>query len=93
MRIISLSLGASRTFELVSKAKLFKAQKKFRFASKSAAVADITQVELNQGDVVVMAGRMQSYYDHRVPPDTTMEPRINLTWRYLTQHSAGCLNR
>ena len=93
VRIVSLSLGASRTFEIVSKTRLFKEQKRFRFASKSANVSDITQVELSQGDVVVMAGKMQSHYEHRVPPDTSLQPRINLTWRYLTQHSAECLNR
>ena len=90
VRIISLSLGVSRTFEIAAKDKLKKTKKNFKFPVKSADPADIIPVELAQGDVVVMAGRMQRYYEHRLPPDLTMEPRINLTWRYITQHSPGC---
>ena len=89
-RIISLSLGATRTFEIVAKEKLKKTRKSFKFATKSADANDIIPIELSQGDVLIMAGKMQQYYEHRLPPDVTMEPRINLTWRYITQHFSGC---
>ena len=90
VRIISLSLGATRNFEVVSKASLFKANTRFRFATKKADPADITTIQLNQGDVLVMAGKMQKYFEHRVPPDTSLKPRINLTWRYITRHAQSC---
>ena len=95
VRIISLSLGATRTFEIVSKERMGKTQNRFRFAAhkggfKSADPADIIQMELAHGDVVVMAGNMQTYYEHRLPPNTTLHPRINLTWRYITRHTPGC---
>ena len=90
VRIISLSLGATRNFEVVSKANLFKTKTRFRFATKTADPADIISIQLDQGDILVMAGKMQKYFEHRVPPDTSLQPRINLTWRYITQHAAGC---
>eukprot|EP00438_Fugacium_kawagutii_P003659 Skav224229 [mRNA] locus=scaffold939:1191763:1201797:+ [translate_table: standard] len=41
----------------------------------------------------------QKHYRHRVPPEedksveTSEEPRINLTWRWIVQHDSGCLGR
>mmetsp|Transcript_34769 Transcript_34769/g.95882 ORF Transcript_34769/g.95882 Transcript_34769/m.95882 type:complete len:699 (+) Transcript_34769:41-2137(+) len=79
IRIVSLSLGHARTFELredgleegtVSRAKC--------------------RVRLGDGDLCTMEGLTQKYYQHRVPKEEAAGPRINLTWRWVKRHSSFC---
>lgn len=49
-------------------------------------------VELNDGDIIIMFGKMQKYYVHSILKDEKCsEARINLTWRWITQHKLGSL--
>mmetsp|Transcript_126996 Transcript_126996/g.365287 ORF Transcript_126996/g.365287 Transcript_126996/m.365287 type:complete len:166 (-) Transcript_126996:177-674(-) len=72
--IISLSLGETRTFEL-----------------RLAEQGDIgvkNQVRLRSGDIATMEGHLQRHYVHRVPKSSgkSLRLRVNLTWRWITQH-------
>lgn len=77
--ILSLSLGSSRTFQVKKKGG------KRDVALKSFVVS--------HGDLCTMEGRFQRHYLHAIQrkPEVA-EPRINLTWRYITKHnhSDGC---
>jgi alkylated DNA repair dioxygenase AlkB len=71
--VASLSLGATRTFQLRPK-------------KESCLRHDPLGVDVAHGDLIVMAGDTQLYWEHRVPrdPRTTGE-RLNVTFR---QHRA-----
>merc|ERR1712039_1095357 len=74
MRIVALSLGATRTFEIR------------HFDSKK-----IERCVLDDGDLYVMEGMTQKHYVHRLPPEgQMMQPRINLSWRWIVKHSKIC---
>eukprot|EP00913_Durusdinium_trenchii_P003210 g2968.t1 len=46
---------------------------------------------LIDGDLCTMEGLCQKHYRHRVPPEEdVVEPRINLTWRWIVQHDDVC---
>jgi alkylated DNA repair dioxygenase AlkB len=67
--IASLSLGASRKFELRSKVK---------------ASLDRIELLLNSGDLLIMSGTTQKHWQHQVPKMRRVrESRINLTFRYI----------
>ena len=72
--IVSLSLGAKRTFEI---------QGQWSGAKKH-------KIDLQSGDLLTMEGWTQYYYRHRVPKQTGAAPRINLTWRWVVKHGEGC---
>jgi len=73
--IVSLSFGATRTFELRSKDNPFQ----------------YFRLQLENGDLCTMEGLCQKHYRHRVPLERTIEgPRINLTWRWVRCHDATC---
>ena len=73
--IISLSLGASRTFMVRRK------------GYHHAAVA----LPSENGDLCVMGGLFQRYYQHAVPKEWRSKGvRYNFTWRYVVAHQAGC---
>jgi len=73
--ILSLSLGATRVFELASKDKPL----------------EITKLPLEDGDLCTMEGLCQKHYRHRVPRQRAPTgPRINLTWRWLLRHERHC---
>jgi len=73
--IMSLSLGASRTFELRPK----------------DAPAESTKVLLHHGDLCTMEGLCQKHYRHCVPlEEDVQEARINLTWRWVLRHQPHC---
>jgi len=76
-RIISLSLGATRKFEL-------------RLNWPEEEEAQITRLTLRGGDLLTMEGMTQKHFQHRVPREGTKEPRINLTWRWVKKHLPGC---
>mmetsp|Transcript_51270 Transcript_51270/g.146395 ORF Transcript_51270/g.146395 Transcript_51270/m.146395 type:complete len:786 (+) Transcript_51270:68-2425(+) len=74
--IISLSLGASRRFDI-------------RPVNGSA---DMCTLELASGDLCTMEGMTQKHYLHRVPKEkgAGVGPRVNLTWRWIKAHRCGC---
>lgn len=73
--ILSLSLGATRNFELHSKDK----------------PTEITTLPLDNGDLCTMEGLCQKHYRHRVPKQRQVPgPRINLTWRWVLRHESAC---
>ncbi len=75
IRIISLSLGQERTFQVQG-------------LWNGAPV--ISQL-LFDGDLCLMDGLMQKYFQHRVPKEPKLEgERINLTWRWVVLHQAEC---
>merc|ERR1712232_1114877 len=79
IRIISLSLGQDRTFEL-----------KRNWPEKDEG-GECFEVALGNGDVMTMEGMTQKHYQHRVPPaDNVVGPRINLTWRWVLKHDDDC---
>lgn len=76
--IISLSLGATRSFEL-------------RVNWPEDWEKPVRRLELASGDVVTMEGMTQKHYQHRVPREGNIQgPRINLTWRWVVKHRAQC---
>ncbi|CAE7303064.1 unnamed protein product [Symbiodinium natans] len=73
--IISLSLGATRWFELKTAAEPF----------------EMHRLLLRSGDLCTMEGLMQKHYLHRVPKERHYcEPRVNLTWRWIASHEPRC---
>lgn len=71
--IASLSLGATRSFEL-------------RPARTSGLTRKKVGIDLADGDLLVMAGETQLHWEHRVPKEPQIAgERINLTFR---QHRA-----
>eukprot|EP00928_Gymnodinium_smaydae_P014789 TRINITY_DN15435_c2_g2_i2.p1 TRINITY_DN15435_c2_g2~~TRINITY_DN15435_c2_g2_i2.p1 ORF type:complete len:566 (+),score=46.46 TRINITY_DN15435_c2_g2_i2:111-1808(+) len=73
--IISLSLGATRSFML----------------RPNDAPEDVVRMRLNNGDICTMEGLTQKHYKHCVPPEKHVGyARINLTWRWVVAHDDGC---
>mmetsp|Transcript_117461 Transcript_117461/g.332349 ORF Transcript_117461/g.332349 Transcript_117461/m.332349 type:complete len:163 (+) Transcript_117461:3-491(+) len=77
-RIISLSFGAKRNFE-------------FRLNWPDPGARSTFRLPLGAGDLCTMEGMCQKHGQHRVPREDNVEGyRINLTWRWIVQHSRGC---
>ena len=72
--IISLSLGAERTFQVKG----------------SWPRANVDELQLRDGDLCTMEGRVQYVYKHQVPKQPASGARINLTWRWIVQHQDSC---
>ena len=71
--IVSLSLGASRIFNISKNS-----------TGKTRGLA------LPSGSLLVMHGLMQNHYKHGVPAGVgDDEPRFNLTWRFIINHSCS----
>ena len=71
--VASLSLGATRQFQLRPK-------------KDSGLMHNPISVDVNHGDLVIMAGDTQLYWEHRVPRDPRITgERLNVTFR---QHHA-----
>merc|ERR1719506_3300375 len=78
IKVISLSLGATRTFEL-------------RLNWPDQWERKETQVRLASGDLMTMEGMVQKHFQHRVPrEDRVQGQRINLTWRWVVKHRPQC---
>lgn len=76
--IISLSLGATRTFVL-------------RPLDDPKAQ---TKLNLENGDLATMEGLVQKHYLHAVLSDRVARgARINLTWRWVVKHDRDCIRR
>lgn len=73
--IISLSLGATRIFELYPRDE----------------PDNITRLPLSHGDLCTMEGLMQKHYFHRIAKERHVQgARINLTWRWVVNHEDRC---
>ena len=73
---ISLSLGATRDFMI---------------KRNGARDEDSSKTPLQSGDLVIMTGYTQRFYQHKVPKaKIATGPRINFTWRYIERHGATC---
>lgn len=79
IRIISVSLGHTRTFEL-----------RLDDLESENGSREKHVIRLSNGDLCTMEGLAQKYYQHRVPKEQATGPRINLTWRWVKQHKADC---
>jgi alkylated DNA repair dioxygenase AlkB len=78
IRILSLSFGVTRKFEL-------------RLNWPESGEQSIFKLRLNNGDLMTMEGMTQKHMQHRIPKeDCVTEPRINLTWRWVLKHSPRC---
>lgn len=78
IRIISVSLGQTRTFELRTQG-----------IEEDGARAKCA-MKLSNGDMCTMEGLTQKHYHHRVPKEATSDgPRINFTWRWIKQYRPG----
>jgi hypothetical protein len=79
--IISLSVGATRAFWF-----------KKVYESEYSAL----EVILKSGDICVMQGKTQSFWQHMIPQDHSVsgafddETRYNMTFRFITQHTKKC---
>lgn len=77
--IISISFGASRVFE---------------YRRKNIPKGPPPEFcSLGNFDVCAMVGKMQLFYEHRVPTihgTPVAEPRINLTYRHIHRHDSKC---
>eukprot|EP00747_Dinoflagellata_sp_TGD_P071079 gnl/TRDRNA2_/TRDRNA2_156865_c0_seq2.p1 gnl/TRDRNA2_/TRDRNA2_156865_c0~~gnl/TRDRNA2_/TRDRNA2_156865_c0_seq2.p1 ORF type:complete len:762 (-),score=114.73 gnl/TRDRNA2_/TRDRNA2_156865_c0_seq2:17-2302(-) len=85
-RILSVSLGATRAFEVA-----------LRTPSRSdpkPLMRTVRRVHLEAGDMLVMEGAMQKHYLHALPPceasSPPVGPRVNLTFRTVKWHTHGC---
>jgi len=77
-RIISLSLGTRRKFEL-------------RLNWPEPGDQTVQRLLLGDGDLCTMEGMFQKHLQHRVPrEENVVGPRINLTWRWNVKHSPQC---
>lgn len=77
IRIISLSLGAARTFEL-------------RANWPEEGEQPLCKMTLGDGDLATMEGMLQKHFQHRVPKERAQGARINLTWRWVVKHNPQC---
>jgi len=77
IRIVSLSFGQARRFEL-------------RHNWPQPGERKEMNVLLKSGDLMTMEGMTQKYFQHRVPKEACEGPRINLTWRWVLKHYPKC---
>jgi len=78
IRIISLSLGVRRKFEL-------------RANWPEENEKPVRTLMLGDGDLCTMEGMTQKHFQHRVPKEGNVNgPRINLTWRWTVKHTPRC---
>eukprot|EP00747_Dinoflagellata_sp_TGD_P049604 gnl/TRDRNA2_/TRDRNA2_146278_c0_seq1.p1 gnl/TRDRNA2_/TRDRNA2_146278_c0~~gnl/TRDRNA2_/TRDRNA2_146278_c0_seq1.p1 ORF type:complete len:164 (+),score=20.38 gnl/TRDRNA2_/TRDRNA2_146278_c0_seq1:57-548(+) len=77
-RIISLSLGARRSFEV-------------RLNWPEPGEKPLHQLMLGDGDLCTMEGMLQKHCQHRAPPEGHVTgERINITWRWVVKHTPRC---
>jgi len=75
--IVSISLGATRKFCI---------ERKSSNSSEREHEREHYTINLKDGDVIVMCGKMQRFYTHGIPKTkrTEVGPRINITLRMFT---------
>nr|ARD09183.1 eukaryotic translation initiation factor 4E-3b [Amphidinium carterae] len=83
--IVSISLGASREFWVALKRE---------GGSMEPDPKTVVEVDLQDGDVLTMEGRMQKHCLHLVPKGNPRAPireeRINITFRWVREHKHHC---
>jgi len=78
IRILSLSLGQRRKFDLKAN-------------WPEDGERSHQRLLLGNGCLCTMEGMVQKHYQHRVPKESEdLGPRINLTWRWILKHSKAC---
>mmetsp|Transcript_78854 Transcript_78854/g.203118 ORF Transcript_78854/g.203118 Transcript_78854/m.203118 type:complete len:130 (-) Transcript_78854:66-455(-) len=78
IRIISLSFGQKRKFEL-------------RANCPEEGEKAVKRIMLGSGDLMTMEGMTQKHFQHRVPKEACAAgARINLTWRWILKHNPQC---
>lgn len=78
IRILSLSLGQKRKFDL---------KKNWPEEGEKS----MHRLLLGNGCLCTMEGMVQKHYQHRVPKEgEDLGPRINLTWRWILKHAKAC---
>jgi alkylated DNA repair dioxygenase AlkB len=80
--IVSLSLGETREFWMA-----------LRRHGPGDATPDehsIVEMDLADGDILTMEGKCQKHTLHMLPRAYCDEPRINITWRWIRNHSQEC---
>lgn len=81
IRIISLSFGQKRRFDLRLNWPEDEAESSTR----------MKHVTLGTGDLMTMEGMVQKHFQHRVPREENVSgARINLTWRWIVKHTPKC---
>ena len=74
--IVSFSLGASRPFAV----------------RRKSDVNCTSEITANAGDTIVMSGLSQKHCFHSAPVVRGLNaPRLNITWRWITDHSPKCI--
>ncbi len=64
----------------------FGAERKFSFKHKTTK--ERIDIRLENGSLLVMKGKTQSHWLHRLPPSKKVSsPRINLTFRFIDHHN------
>lgn len=85
--IASLSFGAARRF-IIEPKNDENSLKRYNDSQFLKSIKSRYVFCLSDGDLIVMSGSMQRYWNHSVPPETlTCGPRINLTFRSVRDSS------
>ncbi len=84
--IVSVSFGATRTFELKrmteSQRKKQCEQKNWEFITNPHYKCQVIRMELRDGDVLIMNGPTQRFFTHAIlPSDEKVGKRYNITFR------------
>mgnify|MGYP002803413986 CR=1 FL=1 len=82
-RIISVTLGAMRKFQVGLKAPR-------RGGILKPEKGSMATFNLGHGQICTMEGLFQKHYLHQIAKGTTRQPRINATFRTIVEHAAGC---
>mmetsp|Transcript_37998 Transcript_37998/g.68729 ORF Transcript_37998/g.68729 Transcript_37998/m.68729 type:complete len:593 (-) Transcript_37998:42-1820(-) len=82
-RIISVSLGAARKFQVGLRAPR-------RGGILKPEKDSTTTFTLGHGHICTMEGLFQKHYLHQIAKGTAKDPRINATFRYIVEHEASC---
>jgi len=82
-RIISVTLGAMRKFQVGLKAPR-------RGGILKPERGSVCNFNLGHGQICTMEGLFQKHYLHQIAKGTTRQARINATFRYIQEHAEGC---
>ena len=82
-RIISVSLGSPRSFQIGLRAPR-------QGGILRPVMGSVESFPLEHGHICTMEGVFQKHYLHQVPKSGTNQPRINATFRYIVKHDNNC---
>ena len=89
LRIISLSIGATRDFVLKFTSDAAR-RNDLPWFSRDLPYEDGAKIELRSGDICTMEGLAQKHYVHSLPVSDRSGTRVNITWRWITKHMPYC---